>query len=124
MAKSENERLLGVLSEWIVLDNQFAWAYISRGYTYLALEKYTEAQSDFATALRVDSTLEPVVYAAQGLVLARTGNEKLAMAEFKKAYKANKKYAGTFLFRGMVFKESQNFEYGPVRNLVSASRKW
>ncbi len=98
--KKSWERALSILDSAEAADSMFAGPHTLRGDIMIRLERYEDAQTSFAKAIKLDSMVV-AAWAGWGQALLKSGTIEEAIAKLKHALDLDSEYTPAFLDLGM-----------------------
>jgi len=109
LSRGEHEEAMLALTEWILLDDEFALAYVCRGIAQMQLGYDDKALQDIEKAL----SLEPKgaeALATRALLYHKQGDKLKRRRMLEKAALANKKSFFVCLCRGIIERDEKNYK--------------
>jgi tetratricopeptide (TPR) repeat protein len=104
----DNEQALAILTEWMLVDDEFPLAYACRGLAERGLELHDKATQDFAKALKLDPKC-PEALAAQALVLHANGDRSGANKLLDRARRLAKDSTFVAVCRGLSRRSQKDY---------------
>ena len=92
------------------LKNDFALGWLTRGEIRLAVKNFADAETDFATALRIDTTLTEALF-KYGIALEKQSNFDSAIAIYGQVIKRDPNFIRAYVYRAGVFRERGDYDW-------------
>jgi tetratricopeptide (TPR) repeat protein len=105
-----SDEALADLSRAIELDPADASAFVDRGETYQAMERYEEALADFSRVIELDPEDAASAFAGRGETLRLMKCYENALADFNRAIELNPEDAWAIGSRGQTFQDMERYD--------------
>jgi tetratricopeptide (TPR) repeat protein len=104
----EQQQAIRDMTQWIILDPEYAPAYVCRGLLETRLKSFEKASVDFSKAIKIEKECCEA-WAAKAMLQHEQGDRTGSIKSFEQARRHGKKSAFVAVCQGMVFRKEGKF---------------